>query len=57
MTAHSRAYASSTKGEGKKKTAESQMRPNERKRKRTGLGNNVQGVHGICAGDPLGNLP
>ena len=56
MTANSRAKtnSTSTKGEGKKITAESQIRSNGRKRKRTGLGNNVQGVHGICAGDPLG---
>ena len=54
MTAHSRAYTNSTSTKGERKK-ESRRKLTERKRKRTE--NNVQRVHGICVGNPLGNLP
>ena len=50
MAVYSRAYTNRTS------TKEGNHRKlNERKRKQTG--NNVQRVHGICVGNPLGNLP
>ena len=39
----------------KRRKKENHIQLNERKRQRTG--NNVQRFHGICVGNPLGNLP
>ena len=55
-----RSYDSIFKGTNKphinkRRKKENRRKLNERKRMQTG--NNVQRVHGLCVGNPLGNLP